>query len=188
MEEHFTMVGQPDESVALADEQLRDSSRRRDAAPFGRLRCRRNGASRCLSRRVKVLRHDLPAWFGTATRAAAAAVTTATATAGSLRARLVDRKIASAELLRIEVIDGFLRLGIAAHLDEPEATGTARHLIAHHRDRLDRSDLREQRLKVGFADFEGQVSDKELSTHNYYSSIALSDDSTAGMAWVDIVS
>src|SRR5215471_18752211 len=109
-----------------------------------------------------------------ATTAATAAVaaTTAVAAAATEAARtfrpgprFVDGEIASTELVVVELVDRLLCLVVGRHLDEREPARTARRHVAHHLDRIDRSGLREELLKLGLASRKRQVPDVQLPRH-----------------------
>ena len=115
---------------------------------------------------------NLPAWFrASATVAAAAAAattesTTATAAAAAeaarpfgLRTCFVDGEAASAELMRVELRDRFLRLFVGAHLNKREPTSLARGAVAHHRNALDCADAGKQILQFRFFGLERQIPD-----------------------------
>src|ERR687884_138745 len=73
--------------------------------------------------------------------AAAAATATAAAAAVTAGPGLVDRQVAAAELLAVELLDGGLALLARRHLDEAEAARAARVAILDDVSRLDRPRL-----------------------------------------------
>jgi len=97
---------------------------------------------------------------------AAIAAAAATAAAFSFGASFVHGEGATPQLAAVQVIDRFPRVVVGTHLDEREATGPARHLIAHHRDRFHRADTRKQVLQLTLADFEGKIADVQFPTHD----------------------
>src|SRR5579862_486329 len=112
----------------------------------------------------------LPARFRTAPAAPAsfaAAESAAAAAARLFRAGFVDREAASADLHCVELFDGFLRIFVRGHFDERESACAARHLIAHHVDRLDGPGLGEQFLQLRLTRRVRKIPDIQLSTHLY---------------------
>src|SRR5690348_14828372 len=89
-----------------------------------------------------------------APRAAAAAIGSAT---GSVL-RLVDFQGTTVEVLAVQSLHGARGVGVG-HLDEAEATGTARVSIADERDLLDGSMRCEQGPHRVFSGSKGQISD-----------------------------
>src|SRR6185436_8841956 len=94
-----------------------------------------------------------------------AAAVSAAAAARGLRARFVHGQRAATQFNTVDLGDRLLGFLIAAHLDERESARAASRLIAHHRHRLHRARLREQRLQSGFVGLVRQVSYIKFSTH-----------------------
>src|SRR6186997_544171 len=74
-----------------------------------------------------------------ATRGTAVAVSATAAATGTwnLRSCFIHRQPPSAKLLIVQLGDGTLGVVVRRHLDEGEATRSARVAIPHHRDALD---------------------------------------------------
>src|SRR5262245_13516446 len=104
----------------------------------------------------------LPAWFRTSSLRVAAEPA---ATSLRLRPRLVDGQIAAADLGGVQLIDRRLCSFVRTHLDERKPARASCRLIAHDRDRFDRSDTGEDLLQFGLSDLVRQVSDIQLPTH-----------------------
>src|SRR5262245_3709828 len=116
----------------------------------------------------------LPARFGpsttrrsTAESALSAAAAKSSATAGALRLwpRFADVEATPAELMRIQFVNGSLRLFVRTHFDESESARLPRCPITHHRDALHGSDRGKQILQFWFFRLERQISDVQLFTH-----------------------
>src|SRR5262249_2809163 len=120
------------------------------------------------------MRSALPARLRAATTCVTA--TEATRMLG-LRPRFVDGEASPAELIGVQLGDGFLRLLVRAHFHEREPARAPRGHIAHHCNRFDGSRPREQLLELCFSRFVGEVSDIQLPTHETDSSVA---DATIG--------
>src|SRR5919107_1616013 len=98
---------------------------------------------------------------------AAAPEAAATAAAAILAGpRLVDRQVAAAELLAVELRDGRLALFARRHLDEAEAARAARVAILDDRGRLDVAGLREQVAEVFARSLERKVADVKFNGHS----------------------
>jgi hypothetical protein len=128
---------------------------------------------------------ELPARFPTTTAAATtatAAVAAATATAAAattteaaatatepaacrLGPCFVDREGPAAELGLVELIDRALRIVVARHLDEREASGTAGRHVAHDPDGIHWADLPEHLFELGFSRFVREITHKQPATH-----------------------
>src|SRR5262249_8935250 len=108
------------------------------------------------------MRSALPARLRAATTCVTA--TEATRMLG-LRPRLVDGEASPAELIGVQLGDGFLRLLVRAHFHEREPAGAPRGHIAHHCNRFYGSRAREQLLELRFSRFVREVSDIQLPTH-----------------------
>jgi hypothetical protein len=90
---------------------------------------------------------------------AAIAAASSKSDARFLRPRFIDVQAAAAELGFVQVRDRFHRIAISGHLDEGEATRAAGFAFAHHVDRLDDTNSREQGVKIGIVDVIGEVAD-----------------------------
>jgi hypothetical protein len=108
--------------------------------------------------------------------------------AWGFRPGFVDGEAAASDLACVQLANRGLRVVVATHLDKREAARATRRLIAHDSDRFDGSGAREQFLQLRFANFVGQVSDVQLSTHNTHSSVAIATFPHIERCWVDVVS
>ena len=59
----------------------------------------------------------------------------------------------------VQLRDGALRIGFVAHLDEGEPARLSGRAIGDDRHAFDLTDLREQRVQIGFAGVIGQIAD-----------------------------
>jgi hypothetical protein len=107
----------------------------------------------------------------TATAEAATASATATATAteatGALffRTRFIDAKLAAAEFLAIETVDGCLHFIGRAHRDEGKAAGTTGDAIHRKEDIGYGAELREEGLDVLLSGAKGQIAHIHFGIH-----------------------
>jgi hypothetical protein len=67
--------------------------------------------------------------------------------------------------LLVEALDGRLRLGIRAHLDEAESLAPARLAVLDHLGALHGPELREQLLEIRLVDLIRQVAHIQFLTH-----------------------
>src|SRR5262249_54707799 len=115
----------------------------------------------------------LPAWFGPSTTRGSTAESTFSAAAakssaaGALRLwpGFADVEAAPAELMRIQLDNGSLRLLVRTHFDESESASLPCCPITHHRHALHGSDRSKQILQFWFFCLERQISDVQLFTH-----------------------
>jgi hypothetical protein len=101
----------------------------------------------------------------TATASTAAAAEAATAGARRHRLRLVNGQVPAAEVVVVELIDGFLRLLVGRHLDEPESACAASRHVAHDLDALDGATSGEELLQVLLSRAVREVAHVKFSTH-----------------------
>jgi hypothetical protein len=89
-----------------------------------------------------------PATASTASTPAAAIAASPAESASTFRLgpRFVHRERPAPELRRVQLRDGLLRIGVAAHLDERESAGAPRRHVAYDPYGLDGACLLEQRL------------------------------------------
>jgi hypothetical protein len=125
------------------------------------------GIRRDIKGRSPLAGYLLPARLRTPTGTLIAATAAATKTAGArrLRARLVDREIATAEGPLVQLGDGLLGIFLGCHLDEGEPACASRLAIANQIHRLDRATRCEEILKVGLTRFKGQIAYVQLPIH-----------------------
>jgi len=102
--------------------------------------------------------------------AAPAVPTAATEAAGARgarfhRARFVDHHVAATQRLTIHAVDGGLRLGVAAHLDETKALGATGVALHHHLGTGDRAELGKRLLQIGVAHRIRQVAEIKFIAH-----------------------
>src|SRR5205085_6286932 len=74
----------------------------------------------------------------------------------------VDGQVPTVVLTAVEPLDGRLRLGVGAHLHEPEPLGAVGVPIDDDLGALDRPEGREHRLQVGLVDVVGEIPDVQL--------------------------
>src|SRR5271157_2783424 len=103
-----------------------------------------------------------------ATTAIAAATAIAATTAGTRLAgpRFVHGQSPPVVILIVKTANRLLRLGIGVHLDKTEALAASRVTVGDDLSTLDRSELREELLKIRTADLVGQVPDVQFLTHH----------------------
>ena len=112
----------------------------------------------------------------TAAAAVAAATTTATAEAATasateatgalfFRTRFIDAKLAAAEFLAIETVDGCLHFIGRAHRDEGKAAGTTGDAIHRKEDIGYGAELREEGLDVLLSGAKGQIAHIHFGIH-----------------------
>src|SRR5262249_18024900 len=102
-----------------------------------------------------------------AARAAAPSASAAATAAGPglTRPGLVDCQAPAVELLIVQGVDGGLRLGIRAHLDETESLASTRVPVGNDLRALDTAVLREQLLQVGAVHAIREVPDVQFLAH-----------------------
>jgi hypothetical protein len=103
----------------------------------------------------------------TATAEAATASATATEATGALffRTRFIDAKLAAAEFLAIETVDGCLHFIGRAHRDEGKAAGTTGDAIHRKEDIGYGAELREEGLDVLLSGAKGQIAHIHFGIH-----------------------
>lgn len=97
--------------------------------------------------------------------AATAAIASATALARFARTGFVHRQTATVMILIIQRADGFLSLGVGAHLDETEATAAPGFSVGGDLRALNRSKLRKQLFEIRIRNLEGQITNVKPSSH-----------------------
>lgn len=107
-----------------------------------------------------------------ATAVTAATIATATRTAAAKPARalftrtsLIDDQCTAFHLLTVHAIDGRLRFGIGAHLDESKTFGATGFTVHHHLRRQHSAKLRESLMQVVITYAVRQVTDVEFVAH-----------------------
>jgi hypothetical protein len=84
----------------------------------------------------------------------------------------------------MQLVDGFLRVGVAGHLDEREPARAPGRLIAHDSNRVDGANALEQRLQIRFACFERQIADVKFAAHSTSPVVVLRIERRLGaLAW-----
>jgi hypothetical protein len=103
----------------------------------------------------------------TAEAATASATATATEATGALffRTRFIDAKLAAAEFLAIETVDGCLHFIGRAHRDEGKAAGTTGDAIHRKEDIGYGAELREEGLDVLLSGAKGQIAHIHFGIH-----------------------
>src|SRR5829696_3421959 len=110
----------------------------------------------------------LPPGLAPSTAAAAATAAEAAATAARPcrhRLRLVDRQVAAAEVVVVQLLDRALRLLVGRHLDEAEPAGTTGGHVAHDLHALDGATACEQLFEVLLTRGVRKVPHVKFSTH-----------------------
>src|SRR5271157_6118603 len=97
---------------------------------------------------------------------AATAIAAATAGTRLARPRFVHGQPPPVVILIVKTANRLLRLGIGVHLDKTEALAASRVTVGDDLSTLDRSELREELLKIRTADLVGQVPDVQFLTHH----------------------
>jgi hypothetical protein len=101
----------------------------------------------------------------TATTAITTATTTAATSAGLALFRNADAKRTTFEVRSVELRDGFLGIGVAAHRDECKAARTARLTVNHELGFGDFTGLAERAQKHVFGGVEGKVTHVQSVVH-----------------------
>ncbi len=108
--------------------------------------------------------------------ALAAAATAAAAAATGALTRFVDREGAAVELGAVQLVNGVLSIGGAAHFDEAEAAGLTGHAVGHELSGDDLAVTREGLAELGLGGVVRKVADVESISHENHPNLTRRKD------------